>query len=235
MALKGPHTDLTLEREPIHAALTACKIGIAMRQLAASVERNLRNAIWMAPCHWEVHPSGRAGSTGVKPTPRPIAVGVELYTLTAKNFPVWPRNLSDGRRRRVQVQRRQPAAATSSSSLMTAVEPTAATASSSSSSLLTTATAVMRHHLAIGDWDRPDRRLEKTSRWMLRLLVTREAVESRPHVAIPRAISASAAQAGRQVQRRLLLDVVFGQHAASFQLVTEPVEPLFVERDALPG
>ena len=79
MALKGPHTDLTLERAPIHAALTACKIGIAMRQLAATVERNLRNAIWMAPCHWEVHPSGRAGSTGVKPTPRPIVVGVELY------------------------------------------------------------------------------------------------------------------------------------------------------------
>ena len=68
MALKGPHTDLILDRAPIHAALTACKIGIAMRQLAATVERNLRNAIWMAPCHWEVHPSGRAGSTGVKPT-----------------------------------------------------------------------------------------------------------------------------------------------------------------------
>ena len=78
MALKGPHTDLTLERAPIHAALTACKIGIAMRQLAATVERNLRNAIWMAPCHWEVHPSGRAGSTGVKPTPRPIVLGEEL-------------------------------------------------------------------------------------------------------------------------------------------------------------
>ena len=68
MALKGPHTDLILDRAPIHAALTACKIGIAMRQLAATVERNLRNAIWMAPCHWEVHPSGRAGSTRVKPT-----------------------------------------------------------------------------------------------------------------------------------------------------------------------
>ena len=54
MALKGPHTDLILDRAPIHAALTACKIGIAMRQLAATVERNIRNAIWMAPCHWEV-------------------------------------------------------------------------------------------------------------------------------------------------------------------------------------
>ena len=67
---------------------------------------------------------------------------------------------------------------------------------------------MMRHHLAIGDWGRPNKRWEKTSRWMLRLLVTREAVESRPHVAIPRAISASAAQAGRQVQRRLLLLLV---------------------------
>ena len=78
MALKGPHTDLILDRAPIHAALTACKIGIAMRQLAATVERNIRNAIWMAPCHWEVHPSGRAGSTGASATSSPSSASATL-------------------------------------------------------------------------------------------------------------------------------------------------------------
>ena len=72
----------------------------------------------------------------------------------------------------------------------------------------------MRHHLAIGG--PPNRRWRATSGWMARLLVTRVAVESRPHVATPRAISVASAQAERQVQRRLVLDVVLGQHAPPF-------------------
>ena len=63
--------------------------------------------------------------------------------------------------------------------------------------------------------------------------VAHAAADPRLDVAIP-SVAAAPSQTFL-VQRRPLLDVAFGQHAASFQLLTAKDAPLVVERDAHVG